>query len=140
MDPLVTALLIWIASQLGCATPEPPHIERVAAQRMAEMLYQGNPPPDATVVALYDKGQRVVYLAEDWRADRITDRSTLLHELVHHAQEAACMAYPCPAAREKLAYHLQAQWLKENGVADPFALMKVDEFTISVHSLCLEPE
>jgi hypothetical protein len=61
---------------------------------------------------------------------------TLVHELVHHVQEAARIPYPCLAARETPADHLQAKWLRDNGVADPYTLMNVDEFTIMMHRLC----
>ena len=59
-----------------------------------------------------------------------------LHELVHHVQTVTEMEYPCLAAREPLAYGLQAQWLQENGVEDPYAMMGVDKFTLLIRSTC----
>lgn len=103
MDELIATLLVWISLQVGCQPPAPPRIEQVTPQQMAMMVYQCNPPPDASVIAVYDKRQRLVYLSHQWRAESVADRSSLLHELVHHVQEAACMPYPCPAARERLA-------------------------------------
>jgi hypothetical protein len=54
--------------------------------------------------------------------------------LVHHVQTG--MVYPCPAARERLAHGLRAQWLREAGAEDPYAAMGMDEFTILIRSIC----
>ena len=45
-------------------------------------------------------------------------------------------SYPCLAARERDAYRLQADWLRQQGVSDPHASMGVDAFTIAVISMC----
>ena len=54
--------------------------------------------------------------------------------LVHPVQTG--MVYPCPAARQRLAYGLQAQWSRETGAEDPYAAMGMDEFTILIGSIC----
>jgi hypothetical protein len=136
VSDLIAVLLTWIALQMGCAAPAPPCVEQIPPRNICERFFDGNVPDDASVVAIYDRKNRVIYLSTAWRADSISDRGTLVHELVHHVQEVAGIPYPCLAAREKLAYHLQAKWLQENGVADPYKLMNVDEFTIMMRSLC----
>ena len=61
-----------------------------------------------------------------------------IFELVHHVQESRALPYPCLAARESDAYHLQAAWLRQQGVPDPLGVMGVNEFTIVVASMCSE--
>lgn len=136
MSELIAVLLTWIALQMECAVPPPPCVEQIPPSEVCERFYGGDVPADAAVIALYDRKNRVIYLSTKWRADSIADRGTLVHELVHHVQEVAGIPYPCTAAHESLAYHLQAKWLKENGVADPYKMMNVDEFTILMRSVC----
>lgn len=141
MKDLAASLLIWIALQLGGEPPPAPEIRLCPETALVERYSGGIPPAHPPFVCgLYDSRSRIVYLPDTWRADSLLDRSALLHELVHHVQVVRAMPYPCPAARERLAYELQARWLKENGVADPYALLKVDEFTITIRSLCLPPQ
>ena len=141
MDGLVGVLLVWIAVQMGCELPEPPQVRQVSPTVLVQLAYGPAAPQGASVVALYERNSRTVNLSTAWRADSVKDRSTLVHELVHHVQEATGMQYPCLAARETLAYHLQAKWLlEEQGIANPYALMGVDEFTIRIRSLCNESE
>jgi hypothetical protein len=136
VSDLIRVLLTWIALQMGCEVPAPPCVEQIPPREICQRFYEGDAPVDASVVAVYDRKYRVIFLSTGWRADSIADRGTLVHELVHHVQEVARIPYPCLAARETLAYHLQAKWLRDNGVADPYTLMNVDEFTIMMHSLC----
>jgi hypothetical protein len=138
---LIVTLLTWISSQIGCEPPSVPEIRLVPHDQLVTMAY-GSPPPagGASVTALYDRRSKTVYLEDSWRVDSLPNRATLVHELVHHVQELAAIPYPCLAARERLAYQLQAKWLKEQGIADPYAFLQIDEFTIAVLSLCLESE
>jgi hypothetical protein len=60
----------------------------------------------------------------------------LLHELVHHVQEFNRLPSRCNAERERQAYDLTRVWLSEQGVADPYAFLKVDELTVTILSSC----
>ena len=140
MDKLIVALLTWISLQIGVEMPQPPRVRLVTQRELVELAYGKSAPEGVSVKAMYQRKSKTVHLSEAWRPDSLEDRGILLHELVHHVQEVAGLSYPCIAAREALAYHLQAQWLKENGVDDPYALMDVDEFTIAVRSMCPESE
>jgi hypothetical protein len=137
---LIVALLTWISSQIGCEPPPAPEIRLAPHDQLVTMAYGSPPPAGASVTALYDGRSKTVYLEDSWRLDSLANRATLVHELVHHVQELAAIRYPCLAARERLAYQLQAKWLKEQGIADPYAFLQIDEFTIAVLSLCLESE
>ena len=136
MKEAIAALLTWICLQLSVAPPPPPLVEKVSPRGLVEMNFGENPPENASVTALYSRATKTVYLREGWRADDLRDRATLLHELVHHVQETRRLSYPCVAARERDAYYLQLQWLREHGVSDPYAFLEINEFTILVYSMC----
>lgn len=58
--------------------------------------------------------------------------------LVHHVQFDNKVPSRCPAERERLAYELTLKWLRERGVADPYAVLSTDAFTIISLSACPE--
>lgn len=136
MESLIPGMLLWICLQLGCEVPPPPAVDLVSRERLSEMVYGDLQNIQMNICGLYDAESRTILLPEDYCPQSLLDQSTLVHELVHHVQVATEMEYPCPAAREPLAYKLQAQWLREMGVEDPYALMEVNEFTIFIRSLC----
>jgi hypothetical protein len=88
------------------------------------------------VVALYDRPTNTIYLPKAWNGAAIYDRAMLLHELVHHVQEFNRLPSRCNAERERQAYDLTRVWLSEQGVADPYAFLKVDELTVTILSSC----
>ena len=45
--------------------------------------------------------------------------SILLREMVHHMQAINNVEFGCREGAEARGYELQAQWLRENGMADP---------------------
>lgn len=130
MTELVSVLLIWICQQLGTEPPAAPGIEFVSQRQLVETAFGPNAPADASVTAVYSRTTRTVLLGASWQIANLADRSTLLHELVHHVQESRALPYPCLAARERDAYHLQAAWLEQQGVSDPFGFIGINEFTI----------
>jgi hypothetical protein len=105
------------------------------------MAGSGQPPgltaPGAIseVESFYDDATNTIHLSREWSGDSAADLSVLVHEMVHHLQSAAKIDYPCPEAREKLAYDAQDQWLKQFGrnLIDEFAL---DSMTVLVRTRC----
>jgi hypothetical protein len=140
MKELIAVLLAWISLELGVGPPAPPAVETVSQQQLVELAYGPGAPSDASVTALYRAPIRTVYLNTAWQADSLRDRATLLHELVHHVQEARELPSACLSAREAAAYHLTIKWLRQNGVLDPYAFLNINEFTIAVLSMCIERE
>jgi hypothetical protein len=59
----------------------------------------------------------------------------LLHELVHHLQDASNQRYECPAAREQLAYAAQEKWLALFGQSLE-SEFDIDPFTLKVSTTC----
>jgi hypothetical protein len=129
MDALLTAIVIWISANYALpATFEHPHIERVASIEMAGLRYKGllsalqrktsviqeqesSFEKRRDVVALYDDETRTIYLSDRWTGRTPAELSVLVHEMVHHLQNAAGTPYECPAERERLAYEAQDKWL-----------------------------
>ena len=88
------------------------------------------------VVALYDHARRTIFLPDDWTGSRPADQSVLVHEMVHHLQNAMRLRFECPAAREKLAYKAQDRWLGRFGT-DLETEFKLDPFSILMASACM---
>jgi hypothetical protein len=63
---------------------------------------------------LYDAERSEIMLVRPWNPRSAEDVSILLHELVHHRQNA--YHWYCPAAQELPAYRLQEAWLAERRV------------------------
>lgn len=139
MAELVTSLMIWIAGETGFAIPAPPHVTLVPKEQMSELAYQREWRPKDDVRGLYDRNTATVYLQDAWRIDELRSQTTILHELVHHMQAFnAFLQDDCAGAREEQAYALTLKWLREQGTADAYALLDLDEFTITVLTLCPE--
>lgn len=88
------------------------------------------------VLAFYDEPGGKIYLTDGWRAGSPAHTSILVHELVHHLQHLKGEEYACPAAREKLAYQAQADWLSvfNKTLESEFG---IDGLTLLVRTNCL---
>ena len=140
MEAPIPEMLIWICLQIGCEPPPPPAVLLVPQEVMDARVYGGGGRGGTFACGLYDHETQSIWLPEGCRADDLFDQSTLLHELVHHVQTVTGMQYPCLAAQEPLAYGLQAQWLQEQGIDDPYAMLGVDKFTVLIRSICWPEE
>ena len=126
MGLLVATLLAWVVAQTGLAAPDVPRI----------VVDQIGTVKNENVQAFYRHATATIYLSETWRSDRLRDQSILLHELVHHVQWFNRVSAPCVSAFERQAYDLQVRWLREQGVADPYKLIRIDDFTVIIYSAC----
>lgn len=133
MAELVAALLTWIGAQTGLAVPPPPTVVTVSEERMVG-LASGL----AGARGAYDRDARIVYLRADWNWASLRSHATLLHELAHHVQAHNGVSARCGAEFERQAYDLTIAWLRQQGVADPYALLEIDEFTLTVMTVCPE--
>jgi len=119
VNALMLAMMSWIASVSDLSEPAgAPEVRRLPAAEIAERAR----PPDARqphagerYVALYRSETDTILVQRDWSRERLRDRSILLHELVHHMQDAAGRSYACPGVREREAYGLQRRWLERRG-------------------------
>ena len=134
---VVTGLIVWIVAKTGWVVQEPPQIHFIPHTRLVEMYCGGMASSNnLDIRALYSPKNHIIYLPEKWNPNDLHDRSALLHELVHHLQALNKVKAKCLAACEPQAFHLQIEWLREQGIQDPHKFIDVDEFTISVISQC----
>jgi hypothetical protein len=138
MSELVAALLVWIAGQTGLAVPPAPSVEFLPREKISERAFGRRWQAGDDIRGLYDGKVATVFLLEGWDSAELRDRSILLHELVHHVQAFHGLRYECSARREREAYEMTVKWLRSLGVADPYALMDTDEYTIVAMSACLD--
>lgn len=132
------ALSIWIALETGLAMPPPPAILVLSKEELSQVALGRSWKASDDIPALYDLEGKTIYLRNDWRITDLRSRATLVHELVHHTQAFNKVPARCPADREPLAYSLALKWLREQGAADPHAVLGIDEFSIWIRSLCPE--
>ena len=151
MQSLLTVIVTWLSISHGLpANYDHPRVEIVPPVKIAALRYgpllpdraqqvaaAGNPQVRAghDVVAVYDDARRTVYLPEGWSGKSAAETSVLVHEMVHHLQNAAGLKYECPQAREKLAYEAQDQWLKLFG-QDLESAFEIDKMTLLVRTRC----
>ncbi|MEX0589978.1 MAG: DUF6647 family protein, partial [Xanthobacteraceae bacterium] len=109
MQALLTVLVTWLSINFGLpANYDHPQVETVTSARMAAVRYRGlasdrapnvaaeagrSAPADVgqDVYALYVDTRRIIYLHEGWTGTTPAEVSVLVHELVHHLQNAAGM-------------------------------------------------
>jgi hypothetical protein len=121
----------WIAGKTGWRTVSVPALETRTARELAIMFFGAAEGFEGmTPLALYGREVRILYLSNRLTFDNLIDQSILLHELVHHMQVINAAPIECREAQEALAYRLQVVWLREHGVADPYALLGIAQSDI----------
>lgn len=145
LDPggrLLEALATWVGAKLEQPIPTSlpklvfKPVGQVAALRLkqyASEIIQQHGRPD--ILSIYDSREKTIYLSDTWTGATAADLSVLVHELVHHFQEAHQSKFECDAAREAKAFELQEKWLKLFGetLEDEF---QIDPFTLLVRTSC----
>lgn len=140
--PLLEALAIWVGAKLRQPVPAAlPRLvfkpnSQVAALRLkqyaSELVQQRGRP---SIISIYDAREKIIYLEEAWSGATAADLSVLVHELVHHFQEAQQTKFECDAAREAKAFELQEKWLRLFGESLEEAF-QIDPFTLLVRTSC----
>lgn len=64
---------------------------------------------------IYNPDNNTITLVRPWQAGDPQDVAVLLHELLHHRQQAR--HFFCEAAKEESAYRLQRRWLESQGLS-----------------------
>ena len=134
---IVTDLIAWVVAKTEWTAQEPPSICFVSLGQLVKIYHgDGSASNDPRIGALYSSETHRVYLPDNWNPNDLNDRSALLHELVHYLQRLNDVKAACLAANEPQAYHLQLEWLREQGIQDPYTFLDIDEFTILLNSQC----
>jgi hypothetical protein len=141
MQTVLTMIVTWLSFNFSLpAAHDHPRVEFVSPETMQAMRLKrvefARPDAAAEVEAFYDDGTRTIYLAEGWTGASPAELSVLVHEMVHHLQNAAGMKHACAAEREKAAYAAQSQWLSLFGrsLSGEFEL---DPMTLLVRTKCM---
>lgn len=117
VEALTTGLERWLDRNAPYPRrPDPPRVRFVEPAEAAR-LHGAAERRAGRLRGLYDAGTATIYLVEPWSPRDPEDVGALLHELVHHRQEAAKHWY-CDAEQEWDAYRLQERWLAGLGI-DP---------------------
>jgi hypothetical protein len=135
LNSLIATYIAWIVAQTGLMAPDHPSIHFVTAREMA-VRYVVPEDNGLELQALYDRAEGSIYLPQQWLPSDLRQQSALLHELVHHMQKSNNMDLPCAAAYERQAYDLQIKWLREQGVDDPYELIRTNELGVYALSVC----
>jgi hypothetical protein len=134
MKILLATIMTWLSVNFGL--PENfdfPSIVHLTASPMVAALELRS---GRQVVASYDDATRTIFLPETWTGETPAELSILVHEMVHHLQNVGGKSYPCPAAREKLAYAAQDAWLRLFG-SDLASAFELDAMTLKLTTNCL---
>ena len=135
MNVLIAAYIAWIVAQTGLSAADHPPIHFMTPTEMA-LRHGWAENGGLELQALYNPSDGSIYLPQQWAPNDLRQKSTLLHELVHHVQRPNNVELPCVAAYERQAYDLQIKWLREQGVDDPYDLIKTNELSIYMLSTC----
>ena len=134
----VRGYMNWIVRQTGWATADIPPIKITSLAHMSEMLLGPSSGLEGIIQpkALYSKNERLIYLAESWNKNDLLDQSIFVHELVHHLQVENHIQFECWGRYEAQAYELQIQWLRAQGVKDPYNLLHASRTAIESLAVC----
>ncbi|EKV27518.1 hypothetical protein C882_1364 [Caenispirillum salinarum AK4] len=138
-DTTVRDMTHWVAAEIEVPAPPPPVVARTDQADLRRRCFPGFRFEDAPGVrGAYDPATGVVLLDDACDLSRLEDASYLLHEIVHHVQlhNGLDKTARCRAELEGQAFRLQVQWLEEQGVADPLALLGTDERTLRMLETC----
>jgi hypothetical protein len=146
---LLSSIVSWLSDNFDLPPADLPRVKLVPPARIAAIHYRGfaqtqsiggneQAISDAArdIVATYDDATRTIYLPEGWLGETPAELSVLVHEMVHHLQNAAQRKYECPQEREQAAFAAQERWLArhERSLASEFEL---DPFTLLVRTRCM---
>lgn len=140
MKELLVSLLMYISQQSGLqySGDNVPMIQFVSRTQLVSLQFQGDVPSgfDARTsgaVGLYNHMDDTIYLVHSIDEESVYGKSVLVHELVHYLQyqNNRYDSAECIEKLEPLAYKLQNQYLKDNGMTPLF-----DKKHIFFASLC----
>jgi hypothetical protein len=138
MNALLTAIVTWLSINSGLpAIYDLPQVTLMPQVQITKLRYGIDRLAEGrAVVAAYDEKNGAILLPSEWTGRTPAELSILVHEMVHHLQSKAGLSYPCPGAREAVAYAAQAKWLGQFG-SDLAREFEVDAFTLKIMTSCL---
>lgn len=141
MEVLLPLIAAWLSAGYGLPVPTSmPHVMLVAPETLTEVMQPstGGKLMSGELVAAYRDDLETIFISTDGPLDPVVESSVIVHEMVHHMQNAAGMRYPCMGLREALAYQAQADWLAQFGL-DLEGAFGVDPLTLKLRTSCPPP-
>jgi hypothetical protein len=134
---LLDMVVAWLASNFDLpASSESPSLFFASPETLARMRYGPGVAYDpGEVVAVYRDDENAIYLGEGWDGRTPADLSVVVHEMVHHLQNAAGTGFACPGEREEVAYRAQEEWLGMFGTSLA-AEFEIDAMTLMLRTSC----
>lgn len=128
MEILLGILIEWLSINADMEIKHPPAVVVMSSKELNQKY-------GAPVHALYAHQEAKIYLSNHINLSTIQGASVLLHELVHHYQNAsgAMDGYNCARESERLAYETQREYLELNKVE---LMPELDRFNIVMRSMC----
>lgn len=120
----IKELMDWVKTQVQSldVNLELPGVKRVNAKEMVQVAYGKDLPKamsekNLQIYGLYNYKNETIYLLDSIDLNSEKGKSILLHELVHYLQyqNGHDERVSCKNELEKLAYGLEARYLKEHG-------------------------
>jgi hypothetical protein len=111
---VVWPLLNWVSREMGVPAVSVPSVIASRSQ-FRQVLSSLGRSTNGRAQAVFVSG-RVILDSRLWDAQDATQRSILVHELVHYVQSRMRSgSWGCSAQKEVEAYTLQNKWLEEQG-------------------------
>jgi hypothetical protein len=138
MKIVLILMMTWLSANFDLpAIHVEPDLKFVTQGEMIAARYNGVAQNSVgQFVALYEDRSKTILLSDDWTGNTPVELSVLVHELVHHVQNVAKLTYPCPEAREAVAYAAQEKWLSLFGQSLA-AAFELDPLTLKVRTSCM---
>ena len=138
MNILLAVIMTWLTANFDLPPAlDQPDVKFVSQQQLSAVRYGAMASINASeLVAVYDDRTRTIFLTNDWTGGSPAEVSVVVHELVHHLQNAGKLIYNCPGAREELAYAAQEKWLGLFGKSLR-SEFEMDRMTLFVRTSCM---
>jgi hypothetical protein len=120
--PFLVALLTWIAAHFDYSVPDA--LPDVVAMTQADFeLYLceqteqcASPMPLVEILALFDFGDRTIYILEGFDPQDLEHRSTMVRQLVHFLQAHAGRSRSCRGVLVQEARQIESRWRVAHGL------------------------
>ena len=129
MKELMLALVAWMSTNTPFDPPADAPLPSVAVEEQRVLEYMAEV-PGMGIMALYEREANRIWLSSEVDLTTVRGKSTMLHELIHWAQEYAPSGrfYECDGLKEFEAHAIQEEYQEAHGIESTIPWMKVYTF------------
>jgi len=118
MQETLQVLFYWVLVNIGAPPILPlPDVKYVEPAKLAEMYQTHGVGNGVVPEALYIFKEKTIYVPVGFRGETDEEKSTLIHELVHHVQGIIEVDRTNICLIELDAYNIEEEWRKEHGMS-----------------------